>query len=601
MKALGRLNKYIWRYKGLLLFGIFCVLVSNLFGIYPPQVVRSAIDLVGDLVKINALHEGFEAKASVVSLISGSLIIFSVLTISLALLRGVFLFLMRQTLIVMSRRVEFDLRNDMYAHYQDLSLSFYRKNRTGDLMARITEDVGRVRMYLGPGIMYTINTVSLMVIVVATMMTVNPQLTLFTILPLPLLSVLIYYVESKVLKRSDKIQEQMSRLTAFTQEIYSGIRVTKAYTREKDFGKKFASESQEYHQRSMQLIRLNAYFFPAVMILVGLSTALLVWVGAEKVIGGSLTVGNIAEFIIYVNMLTFPIISIGWVTSLTQRAAASQKRINEFLDEKSEIVFPENDFQITQARIEFDKVSLSYPATGFEALHDVSFTLLPGQKLGIIGPTGSGKSSLCNLIPRLFDATSGTIRIDGRDIRDYSKTNLRNEIGYAPQDVFLFSESIFDNVAFGLPGATQEQVALATQRSGVYENIMGFAEGFQTVIGERGVTLSGGQKQRVALARAWIRDPKLLILDDSMSAVDTKTEEMILGHLRQARIDRPEMAVIMVSHRVSTIQDADLIIVIDGGRILEQGNHAALLAQEGYYSVIHNKQLIEKELSVGNG
>ena len=601
MKALGRLNKYIWRYKGLLLFGIFCVLVSNLFGIYPPQVVRSAIDLVGDLVKINALHEGFEAKASVVSLISGSLIIFSVLTISLALLRGVFLFLMRQTLIVMSRRVEFDLRNDMYAHYQDLSLSFYRKNRTGDLMARITEDVGRVRMYLGPGIMYTINTVSLMVIVVATMMTVNPQLTLFTILPLPLLSVLIYYVESKVLKRSDKIQEQMSRLTAFTQEIYSGIRVTKAYTREKDFGKKFASESQEYHQRSMQLIRLNAYFFPAVMILVGLSTALLVWVGAEKVIGGSLTVGNIAEFIIYVNMLTFPIISIGWVTSLTQRAAASQKRINEFLDEKSEIEFPENDFQITQARIEFDKVSLSYPATGFEALHDVSFTLLPGQKLGIIGPTGSGKSSLCNLIPRLFDATSGTIRIDGRDIRDYSKTNLRNEIGYAPQDVFLFSESIFDNVAFGLPGATQEQVALATQRSGVYENIMGFAEGFQTVIGERGVTLSGGQKQRVALARAWIRDPKLLILDDSMSAVDTKTEEMILGHLRQARIDRPEMAVIMVSHRVSTIQDADLIIVIDGGRILEQGNHAALLAQEGYYSVIHNKQLIERELSVGNG
>ncbi len=601
MKALGRLNKYIWRYKGLLLLGIFCVLVSNLFGIYPPQVVRSAIDLVGDLVKINALHEGFEAKASVVSLISGSLIIFSVLTISLALLRGVFLFLMRQTLIVMSRRVEFDLRNDMYAHYQDLSLSFYRKNRTGDLMARITEDVGRVRMYLGPGIMYTINTVSLMVIVVATMMTVNPQLTLFTILPLPLLSVLIYYVESKVLKRSDKIQEQMSRLTAFTQEIYSGIRVTKAYTREKDFAKKFASESQEYHQRSMQLIRLNAYFFPAVMILVGLSTALLVWVGAEKVIGGSLTVGNIAEFIIYVNMLTFPIISIGWVTSLTQRAAASQKRINEFLDEQSEIVFPENDHRISAARIEFDNVSLSYPATGFEALHEITFTLLPGQKLGIMGPTGSGKSSLCNLIPRLFDATSGTIRIDGRDIRDYSKANLRNEIGYAPQDVFLFSESIFDNVAFGLPGATQEQVNLATQRSGVYENIMGFAEGFQTVIGERGVTLSGGQKQRVALARAWIRDPKLLILDDSMSAVDTKTEELILGHLRQAREDRPEMAVIMVSHRVSTIQDADLIIVIEHGRILEQGNHASLLESDGYYASIHRKQLIERELSIDNG
>ena len=595
MKALGRLNKYIWRYKGLLLFGIFCVLISNLFGIYPPQVVRSAIDLVGDLVKINTLHEGFEAKASVVSLISGSLIIFSILTISLALLRGVFLFMMRQTLIVMSRKVEFDLRNDMYAHYQELSLSFYRKNRTGDLMARITEDVGRVRMYLGPGIMYTINTLSLMVIVVITMITVNPQLTLFTILPLPLLSVLIYYVENKVLKRSDKIQEQMSRLTAFTQEIYSGIRVTKAYTREKDFGKKFAAESEEYKVRSMQLIRLNAYFFPAVLVLVGLSTALLVWVGAEKVIGGSLTVGNIAEFIIYVNMLTFPIISIGWVTSLTQRAAASQQRINEFLDEKSEIVFADTDHKISAARIEFDNVCLSYPSTGFEALHNVSFSLLPGQKLGILGPTGSGKSSLCNLIPRLFDPTSGSILIDGRDIRTYSKANLRNEIGYAPQDVFLFSESIFDNVAFGLPGATQTQVELATQRAGVYENIVGFPEGFQTVIGERGVTLSGGQKQRLALARAWVANPKLLILDDSMSAVDTKTEELILGHLRQAREERPEMSVIMVSHRVSTIQDADLIVVIEGGRIIEQGNHVALLEKNGYYAAIHGKQLIEKE------
>jgi ATP-binding cassette subfamily B multidrug efflux pump len=598
VKALGRLNKYIWRYKGLLLFGIFCVLISNLFGIYPPQVVRSAIDLVGDLVKINTLHEGFEAKASVVSLISGSLIIFSILTISLALLRGVFLFMMRQTLIVMSRKVEFDLRNDMYAHYQELSLSFYRKNRTGDLMARITEDVGRVRMYLGPGIMYTINTLSLMVIVVITMMTVNPQLTLFTILPLPLLSVLIYYVENKVLKRSDKIQEQMSRLTAFTQEIYSGIRVTKAYTREKDFGKKFAAESEEYKVRSMQLIRLNAYFFPAVLVLVGLSTALLVWVGAEKVIGGSLTVGNIAEFIIYVNMLTFPIISIGWVTSLTQRAAASQQRINKFLDEKSEIVFADTDHKISAARIEFDNVCLSYPSTGFEALHNVSFSLLPGQKLGILGPTGSGKSSLCNLIPRLFDPTSGSILIDGRDIRTYSKANLRNEIGYAPQDVFLFSESIFDNVAFGLPGATQAQVELASQRAGVYENIVGFPEGFQTVIGERGVTLSGGQKQRLALARAWVANPKLLILDDSMSAVDTKTEELILGHLRQAREERPEMSVIMVSHRVSTIQDADLIVVIEGGRIIEQGNHIALLEKNGYYAAIHRKQLIEKEYTI---
>lgn len=598
MKALRRLNRYIWRYKGLLLLGIVCVLISNLFGIYPPQVVRSAIDLVGDLIKVNALHTGFEAKLSVGSLISGSLIIFSILTISLALLRGIFLFFTRQTLIVMSRKVEFDLRNDMYAHYQELPLSFYRRNRTGDLMARISEDVGRVRMYLGPGIMYTINTVSLMIVVVITMAMVNPQLTLFTVLPLPLLSFLIYFVESKVLKRSDKIQEQMSRLTAFTQEIYSGIRVAKAYTRERDFSKKFAEESGEYQKRSMQLILLNAYFFPVVMILVGLSTALLVWVGAEKVIGGTLTVGNIAEFIIYVNMLTFPIISIGWVTSLTQRAAASQQRINEFLDTESEIVFPETAHRITQAHIEFDGVSLRYASTGTEALRQVSFTVKPGQKLGIIGPTGSGKSTLCNLIPRLFDPDEGTIRIDGHDLRTLSRDNLRNEVGYAPQDVFLFSETIFENVAFGLPGASKEQVEAATKKAGVYENVMDFPEGFQTVVGERGVTLSGGQKQRLALARAWVRDPKILILDDSLSAVDTKTEEMILTHLRQAREMNPEMAVIMVSHRVSTIQDADHIIVLDHGRIVEQGDHQSLIGQGGYYSAIHRKQLIEREYAV---
>lgn len=598
MKALKRLNKYIWRYKGLLLFGTLCVILANGFGIYPPQVVRSAIDLVGDLIKVDALHEGFAVRSSVSGLIATSLIAFSILTISFALIRGLFMFLMRQTLIVMSRKVEFDLRNDMYAHYQELSLSFYRKNRTGDLMARITEDVGRVRMYLGPGIMYTINTVSLMVIVVITMATVNPELTLYTLLPLPLLSFLIYYVESKVLKRSDKIQEQMSRLTAFTQEVYSGIRLTMAYTRERDFGRKFESESREYHRRSMGLIRLNSYFFPVVMVLVGLSTALLVWIGAEKVIDGSLSVGNIAEFIIYVNMLTFPIISLGWVTSLTQRAAASQQRINDFLDERSEITFVDSPHRIASAKVEFRDVSLVYPSTGTEALHNVSFTLLPGQKLGVVGATGSGKSTLCNLIPRLFDPQEGQILLDGRDIREYSKENLRNEIGYAPQDVFLFSESIFENAAFGMPGATLEQVELATKRSGVYDNVVGFKEGFDTVIGERGVTLSGGQKQRLALARAWVRDPKLLILDDSLSAVDTKTEELILGNLRQARIDRPEMAVIMVSHRVSTIQDSDLILVLDHGRIVEQGDHASLVEAGGYYATIHRKQLIEQEMGL---
>lgn len=598
MKALRSLNKYIWKYKRLLLLGIVFVIISNIFGVYPPQIVRSAIDLVGDLVRMNELHEGFAVKAEIGAMIARSLMIFAGLVILLALLRGLFLFFTRQTLIVMSRRVEYDLRNDIYDHYQNLTLSFYRKNRTGDLMARITEDVGRVRMYLGPGIMYTINTISLAIIVVSTMLMVNPSLTLYTIAPLPILSLLIYYVENHVLRRSDRIQQQLSRLTAFTQEIFSGIRVTKAYVREDDFSEKFAEESNEYKSRSMSLIRLNSLFFPLVMLLVGLSTALTVWVGAEKVIAGSLSIGNIAEFIIYVNMLTWPIIAIGWVTSLIQRAAASQERINQLMREVPDISFPESDQKIQRAQIRFENVSYTYPHTGIQALKNVSFEVKPGEKLGILGATGSGKSTLCNLVPRLLDPDEGRILIDGMEVTSYSKENLRNEIGYAPQDVFLFSETIRENVAFGMPGATDEEVEYATRQAGIYDNITGFPEKFATMVGERGVTLSGGQKQRLALARAWIRQPKILILDDSLSAVDTKTEELILTNLRKARTDNADMSIIMVSHRISTIQDADRIIVLEDGKIVEQGTHHDLVAADGYYSTIYNKQLIEEQMSV---
>jgi ATP-binding cassette subfamily B protein len=601
VRALSVVNRHIWRYKRLLIAGTFFVVVSNVLSVYPPQIVRYAIDLVGDLLKLNALHEGYAVKGQIGSLIGISLLVFGGLVIGFALLRGLFLFFTRQTLIVLSRKVEFDQRNDIYNHYQKLSLSFYRRSRTGDLMARISEDIGHVRMYVGPGIMYTLNTISLAVVLLATMLVVNPVLTLYTVLPLPLLSLLIYFVENRVLKRSDSIQKQLSRLTAFTQELYSGIRVAKAYSREKDFSRKMAEESDAYKTRSMSLVRLNSFFFPLVMLLVGLSTALTVWVGAEKVIAGELTVGNIAEFIIYVGMLTWPIISIGWVSSLIQRAAASQARINEVMAERSELVFPADSEAIAHAAITFDNVSFKYPETGIQALKGVRFEVKPGQKIGILGATGSGKSTLGNLIPRLYDADSGTITIDGRDIKSYSKNQLRNAIGYAPQDVFLFSDTIRENIAFGFPGATDAQVEQAARNAGIYDSIMDFPEGFATVIGERGVTLSGGQKQRIAMARAWIRSPKVLILDDSLSAVDTKTEELILTNLRQARTELREMAILMVSHRVSTLQDSDMILVMEDGKVIEHGSHAELVALGGYYAKIHRKQLIEAELQETEG
>ncbi len=594
MKTLSALNPYIWRYKWHLLLGTLFVALSNLFAVYPAQIVRNAIDMVGDMLGYYQQIEDFEIGRQMRQRIIGILLLFGGLVLAMALLRGVFLFLTRQTIIVMSRKIEYDLRNDLYDHFQSLSLSFYRRNRVGDLMARSTEDVSRVRMYVGPGIMYSINTITLFIVVIITMLSVNVELTLYALLPLPLLSVLIYYVESIIQQRSERIQEQLSQLTTMAQEVFSGIRVLKAYVKELPTAQKFGEESDTYKQRSLHLARIDALFFPLVVFLVGLSVVLNVWVGGEKVIAGTLTVGNIAEFLIYINLLTWPIIAIGWVTTLIQRAAASQKRLNELFAERSELAFPRESPPIERAALSFNKVSYTYPDTGIQALKEVNFHLKPGEKLGIVGPTGSGKSTLCAMIPRLFDTDEGEIFFDNHPLRTLSQENLRQSIGYAPQDVFLFSSSIRDNIAFGAPDADEQAVVQAATWSAVHESIARFPEGYDTLVGERGVTLSGGQKQRISIARAWIRKPKLLILDDVLSAVDTRTEESILKALSDYRAAHPEVAVVMVAHRLSCVQDADHIIVMEGGEITAQGTHESLVEAGGYYANIFQMQQAEE-------
>ncbi|MFT6055648.1 MAG: ATP-binding cassette subfamily B protein [Candidatus Endobugula sp.] len=592
MKELRHLNKYLYKYKHLLILGIVYLVASNYFAIWPAKVVRYAIDYVTESFALYNAFEGGKLSTALFDNLEIGVLILGAAIIVMALLRGFFLFLVRQTIIVMSRKIEYDLKNEIYVQYQNLPLSFYRKNNTGDLMNRISEDVSRVRMYLGPGIMYGINLLVLFPMVIYEMLKVNAELTFYALLPLPLLSVSIYFVNNVINKRSEEIQQSLSSMSTFLQEAFSGIRVIKAFVREKDSLNNFNKESENYKFKSLQLVFVNALFFPLIMGLIGLSVILTIYIGGNKVINGQITYGNIAEFVIYVNMLTWPVTALGWITSIIQMAAASQKRINEFLKEKNNIVSEENLALELKGDIHFKNVSFTYADSGIKALKNVSFEVKAGETIAIIGTTGSGKTTIANLIGRMFDATSGEIEIDARGIKTYNLAKLRSQTGFVPQDVFLFSDSIASNIAFGADGISREDIIQAAKDADLYDNILEFPKGFETMLGERGITLSGGQKQRASIARAIVRNPKILILDDSLSAVDTKTENTILNSLAKIMEGRTS---VIISHRVSSAKLADKIIVLDDGEIIEQGTNESLMAKKGVYAALYDKQLQQED------
>ncbi len=587
MKELRYLNKYLHKYKWHLVFGTLFIIISNIFQIIPAQLVRHSIDLVVDNIRVYQAFDNLNLQQNFFQVFAFGILIYAGLIVLMALLRGVFLYFVRQTLIVMSRHIEYDLKNEIFEHYQNLPLSFYRRNNTGDLMNRISEDVSRVRMYLGPAIMYGLTLITLFFILIPIMFSISATLTWYALSPLPLLSLSIFFVNNKIERRSEEIQKSQSRLSTFVQEAFSGIRVLKSFNREAESIKKFDSESEAYKGQSMTLTKVQSLFYPLIMGLVGLSTILTVYAGSTQVINGNLTLGNIAEFIIYVNLLTWPVTSLGWTSSLVQRAEASQKRINEFLNTKSTIVSEKNMVREIQGKIEFKNVTFIYPDTGIKALKNISFTVNPGESLAIIGTTGSGKSTISNLVSRLYDVREGEILIDDIPISYYNLTSLRSQIGYVPQDVFLFSDTIYNNIGFGIKESDEGKIFQAAKDADVYDNIRAFPQGFETRIGERGITLSGGQKQRVSIARAVVREPKILMLDDALSAVDTKTENTILNSLKRIMQGR---TTIIISHRVSSAKLANKIVVVVDGKIVEVGTHESLIEGNGMYRDLFEKQ-----------
>lgn len=579
MKALQHLNKYFYKYKTHLIIGIITTIVARIFLLYTPRYVKRIFIIVENGLDNTITKEVFKAE-----LIEAVLYI-----IGAALVGGILTFFMRQTIINVSRYIEFDLKNEVYEQYQKLSLNFYKQNRTGDLMNRISEDVGRVRMYVGPAIMYSINTLTLFVIVIIYMVNASPKLTLYTIAPLPVLSVIIYKLSREIHHRSTIVQEYLSKLSTFTQESFSGISVIKAYGIEPLTNKNFNTLALESKEKQISLTRVQAWFFPMMILLIGASNLLVIYIGGMQYINGEIeSLGTIAEFIIYVNMLTWPVATVGWVTSIVQQAEASQKRINEFLKLEPEIKNTVDEPTEIDGDIVFDEVSFTYDDTNIQALNNVSFTIKKGETLAILGKTGSGKSTILDLIGRLYDIDSGTITINGTAINQLNLTSLRDSIGYVPQDAFLFSDSIKNNIKFGNDTATDEDVILAAKQAHVHKNIVKFNKGYDTVLGERGITLSGGQKQRVSIARAIIKSPKILLFDDCLSAVDTETEEKILKNLNKISTEK---TTIIVSHRVSSAKNANKIIVLDHGKIVQEGTHDELINTEGYYRHLYLKQL----------
>lgn len=585
MKELKHLNKYFLKYKGKVIIGIVITIVSKIFLLFTPELIGSSIDVVDDFRK---------GIITDVDIVKQKLLINIAFIIGAAIITGVLTFFMRQTIINVSRYIEFDLKNEIYQQYQRLSLNFYKKNRTGDLMNRISEDVNSVRMYAGPAIMYSINTFTLFVIAIFFMYRQAPTLTLYTIIPLPILSVIIYKLSKTIHKRSTIVQQYLSKLSSFTQETFSGIAIIKSYGMEQQSSFNFDKLATESREKQLDLVRINAFFFPMMILLIGLSNLIVIYVGGLQYIAGEISLGVITKFIIYVNMLTWPVATVGWVTSIVQTAEASQNRINEFLKIIPEIQNKATHPSDIKGDIIFKNVSFTYDDTNIQALKDVSFTIKGGETLAVIGKTGSGKSTILDLIGRLYDIESGELLIDGEPIDQVNLNDLRDAIGYVPQDAFLFSDTINNNIKFGKEDATNEQVIQAAKYAQVHKNITGFTKGYETVLGERGITLSGGQKQRVSIARAIIKDPQILLFDDCLSAVDTETEEKILNNLKKLTTGK---TTIIVSHRISAAKNADKIIILDAGKIVQAGTHETLINSEGYYKNLYEKQLSESSNS----